>query len=84
MLVLRMRLLFFALSLEGFDVFWIGNGAGNYIASAGPFPEIDQPATLAAEREVGVIPQDKLAAGGTTKAEDFFPRHDSILNRSDR
>src|ERR1043165_495482 len=55
---------------QGFGVGFL-DGAGDHISAAGPFAEIDQAATLGAEREVGFVAQHDLAAGGTSQAADF-------------
>src|SRR3954451_11782982 len=52
---------------------------GDHVASAGPFAQVDQPATLRAERKIRLSAQDDLATGGTTQAADFVSGHGTIL-----
>src|SRR5690348_7218606 len=50
------------------------DGAGDHVPAARPFAQVDQPAPLGTEREVGLVAQNDLATGGTTQAADFL-RH---------
>ena len=53
------------------------------VLSARPFSEIDQPATLAAKREVGYITRDNLLADGALHFDLALASHGSILDRID-
>jgi len=79
MLALRIRLLLLAYSLQRFDVFGIGDRAGDDVSAARPLSEIDQSTTLAAERELRILAQDQLTARGTTQAEPLLPGPGFIL-----
>lgn len=63
--------------LEVLEHFGIENGRADAIASARPFAEIDQAATIAAEREVLVRAQHDRLARGATQADNFLFRHTS-------
>ena len=49
--------------------------SGDHIASTRPLAEIDQPATLATERELRIGAQDDLAAIGTSQRNCVFLGH---------
>ena len=51
--------------LHALDVFGIGDRAGDHVTTAGPLSKIDEAAALAAEREVRIFAQHKLAARRT-------------------
>jgi hypothetical protein len=53
---------------------------GDHVLARGPFSEIDQPATFAAEREVLRTDHDGLLANGTLQLNVAFPCHFSIVD----
>ena len=63
--------------VEVFEYLGIENGRADAITSASPFAEIDQAATIAAEREVLIRAQHDRLARWTTQADDFLFRHTS-------
>lgn len=80
MFVEALAMLFLMRLFDAFDVFRIGDGTGDHVTSTRPLAEVDQPAPIAAEREVRLIAQHELAARWTTQADDLFLRHDSIVS----
>ncbi len=53
---------------------------GDDVLAGGPFPEIDQPAPLAAERGILCAGRDGFLANGTLQLDIGFPRHFSIVD----
>src|SRR5512135_125944 len=58
--------------------FRIRNGSGNDVAATGPLAQIYQTATLAAERELGIVAQHQLFAGGAAQAKHSLTGHGEI------
>jgi hypothetical protein len=58
----RVAILFLPDSFHAFNVFRIGDRTGNQVPATGPFPKIDQAASIAAEGEFRVISQDEVPA----------------------
>jgi hypothetical protein len=73
-------LIFFLLarSLQGFDVFGIGNRTGDDVPAASPLAEVDEAATVTAERELGLLTQHDFTARRTTKTDGFLSGHNSF------
>jgi hypothetical protein len=59
-------------------VFRIGNRSGDHVATTGPFSQINEAASVAAERKIGVATQDDGFASRTTKTANFFAWHDEV------
>ena len=53
-------------------------GRGDYVATTGPLSQIQQPATLTAEREVRIGPLDPLLARGALHFDGTFARHNAF------
>ncbi len=53
----------------------------HHVGAAGPLAQVDHPATLAAERKLGIFAQHQRLAGGTTQAEQAFTGHRPIGRR---
>src|SRR5579884_853520 len=55
---------FMIVTRVNFTVAGIADRRGNYVLAAGPFSQVDQPTSRAAERKFGVSILDRLFAGG--------------------
>src|SRR2546423_1376025 len=63
----------------------VGDGRGDYVGAARPFPQINQTAALAAKRELRLRAQHNFAADGTAKAADALLGHAaSMITRKPR
>lgn len=57
------------------QLFRIGDRRGNDIAAAGPLPQINQAASLAAKRKVLLVGQHEGAADGAAERLNFLSGH---------
>jgi hypothetical protein len=57
--------------------FWVIQRRRNHIPAARPFTQVDQAASITAEREIRITGEHKLAAGRAPQTDFTFSRHGS-------
>src|SRR5487761_1112305 len=57
--------------IDALQHLWIEDGRRNAIRAAGPFAQVDNAATVATERHVGIVPQDQRVTGGTAQGRGW-------------
>jgi hypothetical protein len=60
-------------------VFRVSDWTGDNVSTTGPFPEVNQAATLTAKREIGIVAQDNFPASRTAQAGDALFGHMDIV-----
>jgi hypothetical protein len=71
---------FFSRFLYAFDIFRIGDRTRDNIPATGPFPEIDQLASFATEREVRRVAKYQFATRWAAQGDNSLSGHTSILD----